>query len=82
MRHEFIIMDASIKYMAAKNPLEEGLLYVAEGEWSRDINKAAKYTESNAAVEVAKKLQADAPVKVLVLQLNGNQIMGMGEVKF
>lgn len=81
MRHEFIIADASVKYMNARNPLEESLLYTA-GSWTRDVNKATKYTDSNSAVTVAKTLYSEAPVKVLVLQLNGNQIVGIGDVKY
>ena len=81
MKTEYIIMDTSVKYLNARNPLEEGLLYVGEKDWSRKLENAHKFTDSASAVDAAKKLHAELPVKVLVIQTEGNQI-GVGEVKF
>jgi len=82
MNSEFVVMDASIKYMNARNPIEEGLFY-SDGTWMRDINKATKYTDSNSAVEIARKFIAEEnlPKRVLLIQRNGNNI-GVGDVKF
>ncbi len=43
MKRDYIIADASSKYMNAKNPLEESLLYDGAGGWSRNLNIAFKY---------------------------------------
>ena len=81
MVQEYVIADASIKYMGAKNPLEECLFYGGDSFWSRDLNKAKKYTQSNDAIEEARKLNTDLPVKVLLIQNEGHRI-GVGEIKF
>jgi len=81
MKQEYIIVDASLKYMNAKNPLEEGLLYGEANRWTRNLNLAFKYSTVELAVEQARVLQKDAPVKVLMLQIEGNRI-NVAEVKF
>jgi hypothetical protein len=81
MKQEFIIMDASVKYMDAKNPLEEGLLYSGTNRWNRKLEQAFKYTTTQQAIEQARELQKEAPVRVYMLQINGPQI-GFAEVKF
>ena len=81
MKQYFIIMDASVKYMDAKNPLEEGLLYDGEDNWLRKLDKAFKYETAAQAVEKAIILQKDNPVKVFMLQIDGPNI-GVAEVKF
>jgi len=83
MNPEFVILDSSIKYMNAKNVLEEGLFYCSDNTWSRDFNKAIKYTDSNSAVEVAKKLRDEESLskRVLLVQRNGNNI-NVGDVTF
>jgi hypothetical protein len=82
MNPEYIIMDASIKYNKARNALEEGLFY-SDNTWVRNFEKATKYTDSNSAVEVAKKLQNEEglPKRILLIQRNGNNI-NVGDVKF
>lgn len=81
MKQEYIIADASIKYMNAKNPLEESLLYDGTNGWSRNLNNAFKYATADLAIERARVLQKEAPVKVLLVQTDGNRI-GVGEIKF
>lgn len=84
---EYIIQDASIKYTGSRNPIEEGLLYSAETaelsaiKWARKLVNAVKFTDQNKAIEIAKQLQIELPVKILVLNTEGNRI-GVGEVKF
>lgn len=80
MTTEYIIQDASVKYMSARNPLEEGLFY-AESTWVKDFNKAKKYPDSSAAVTVARDLNKELPVKVLLLQTEDNRV-GVGVVNF
>lgn len=80
MKQEFIIMDASIKYMNAQNPLDEGLMYTGEG-WARGLNRAFKYEAASFAIEKAKTLKEEAPVRVFMLQINGPNI-NFAEVKF
>lgn len=81
MKQDYIIADASLKYMNAKNPLEESLLYDGTSGWSRNLNIAFKYSTAELAIEQARILQKEAPVKVLLLQTEGNRI-GIAEVKF
>ena len=80
MKTEYIIVDASVKYMEARNPLEEGLLYDGTG-WVRKFENAFRYETASLAIERAKELQKDAPIKVYMLQINGQQI-GLAEIKF
>jgi hypothetical protein len=81
MTPEYIIADATVKYMNAKNPLEESLYYVHENSWCKDFNKATKYADSNAAIEQARVLNAELPVKILLVKNEGHRI-GVGEIKF
>ena len=81
MTQEYVIADASIKYMNARNPLEESILYVDDNTWVRSLEKAKKFADASSAVEVARKLNTDLPVKVLLIQNEGNRI-GVGEIKF
>lgn len=81
MVQEYVIADASVKFMGARNPLEECLFYGGEDFWHKDLNKAKKYTQPSDAIEEARKLNADLPVKVLLIQNEGNRI-GVGEIKF
>lgn len=80
MKQEFIIMDTSVKYMDARNPLEEGLMYTGT-DWSRGLDKAFKYETASLAIEKAQILQKEAPVRVFMLQIDGPRV-GFGEVKF
>lgn len=77
----FYIVDASVKYLNAKNPLEERLIYSGDGNWTRNWGAAFNYSNPQHAVEQAKDLQKDSPVKVLHIQNNGNSI-GYGEIQF
>lgn len=81
MTTEYIIVDASVKYMNAQNAIEEGLLYTTETKWCRKLNLATKFTDTDSAIKVAKELNQELPVKILMLQTEGNRI-GVGEVKF
>ncbi len=81
MATEYIIVDASVKYMNAQNAIEEGLLYTTETKWCRKLNLATKFTDTDSAIKVAKELNQELPVKILMLQTEGNRI-GVGEVKF
>jgi hypothetical protein len=83
MTPEYVIMDASVKYMKARNPLEEGLFYSNDNTWSRNLDRAIKYSNSNSAVEVAKSLREKEglAMRVLLIQRNGNNI-GVGDVTF
>ena len=81
MTPEYIIADATVKYMAVRNPLEESLFYGDDNQWVKNYNKAKKYTDSNAAIEQARLLNAELPVKVLLVQNEGHRI-GVGEIKF
>ena len=73
-------MDASIKYMNARNPLEEGLLYDGTN-WVRGLDKAYKFDNASLTIQKAQELQKEAPVRVFMLQINGNNI-SFAEVKF
>jgi len=77
----YYIMDKSVKFMNARNPLEEGLFYDGTSNWSRNLNHAFVYNTVELAVEKARVLQKEAPVKVLHIQVNGNNI-GVGEIQF
>jgi hypothetical protein len=81
MTTEYIIIDASVKYMNARNVIEEGLLYTVETKWCRKLNLATKFADTDSAIKVARELNQELPVKVLMLQTEGNKI-GVGEVKF
>ena len=81
MTTEYIIVDASVKSVNAQNAIEEGLLYTAETKWCRKLNLATKCTDTDSAIKVAKELNQELPVKILMLQTEGNRI-GVGEVKF
>jgi len=83
MPQEYIVVDASIKYMNARNPLEEGLFYCNESHWSRKLDLAIKYSDANSAIQIAKKITEEEklPKKVLIIERNGNNI-GVGEIKF
>lgn len=81
MKQEFIIVDASIKYMNAKNPLDERLLYCGADNWSRNLNLATRYATPDLAIAQARILRQEAPVKVFAIQINGNNI-NIGELQF
>lgn len=81
MTPEYVIVDATAKYMNARNPLEESLFYNEELQWVKDFNKSKKFTDSNSAIEQARKLNAELPVRVLLVQNEGHRI-GVGEIKF
>jgi len=77
---EFIIADISVKYMNARNVLEEYLFY-CDNSWSRNTDKTAKYQDSNSAIESAKKLKFEDGLskKVFLYHKVGNSI-NIGEV--
>lgn len=81
MTPEYIIADATVKFMKARNPLEESLFYGDDNQWVKNYNKAKKYTDSNMAIEQARILNTELPVKVLLVQNEGHRI-GVGEIKF
>lgn len=80
MKTEFIIQDSSIKFDRPSNILEEGLLYTGE-TWVKRLEKAKKYPDITAAINDAKALQLELPVRILTIQINGNNI-GVGIVSF
>lgn len=77
----FYIVDSSVKYLNARNPLEEGLVYNGNEGWTRDWSLGFCYNTVSDATEKARILRAEAPVKVLQIQANGNNI-GVGEIQF
>lgn len=82
MSQEFIIADNTIKYGNGSNPLNERLLYGgAADQWSRNMELAKKYLAAESAIVDAKILYADAPVKIFVLDRDGNQFR-LGELAF
>jgi len=81
MKQEYIIRDASIKYMETKNPLDESIFYHAELQWVKGFKNATTFTEVASAVTVARELQKELPVKLLQIQTEDNKI-GVGEVTF
>jgi hypothetical protein len=83
MTPEYIIADISVKFLNARNPLEEYLFYSNNNTWTRKLTEFIMYADSNSAVEIAKKLQLEEglPKKVFLLQKQGNTI-NIGEVKF
>ena len=108
MPTEFIIQDASLKYINAHNIIEEGLLYQLKAPesgsavetpsgsaetasivpstasldgWTRKLELATKFPDSSSAIEVATRLHAEAPVRVMLLNTNGNQIH-VNQIKF
>lgn len=80
MKQEFIIADASIKYMNARNQLEESLFYNGTGGWTRKLEEAYKYESIPLAMEKVTTLQQEAPVRIFMLQIDGNRV-GFAEVK-
>jgi hypothetical protein len=82
MNTEFIIADTSVRYMNAANVLQEFLFYCKDNNWSRNIDNTVKYSDSNAAIDSAKKLKAEDGLdkKVFLFQKNGN-VINIGEVK-
>jgi hypothetical protein len=77
----FYIVDDTIKYMQARNILEERLIFNGTDGWSRDWKAAFRYETAELAIERARALQTEAPVKILQIQPNGNNI-GVGEIRF
>lgn len=77
----FYIIDSSVKRMNARNVLEESLWYSGNEQWSGSYSFAWIYQKVEDAVAEAKKLREQCPVKVLQLQINGNNI-GVGEIQF
>jgi hypothetical protein len=77
----YYIVDKSIKYMNARNPLEEGLFYDGDKNWSRNPNHAKVYGTAELAIEKARDLQKEGPVKVLYIEINGTNV-GVGEIQF
>ena len=67
--------------MDAQNPLQEGLLYMGEGMWSRKLDLAMKFDSVSAVTTEARNLSANAPVKVFLIQNEGNRI-GIADVPF
>jgi len=80
MKTEYVIADNTITILNARNPLEERYLYSTTG-WVKGLEKAQKFDGSQAAIDIARKLNEELPVKVLMLQTQGNRI-GVGEIKF
>lgn len=80
MKTEYIIVDNTVTLLKARNPLEERYIY-GDNTWVKGLDKAQKFADSNSAIEVARKLNEELPVKVLLLQTEGNRI-GVGEVNF
>ena len=81
MTQEFIIMDASVTFVNARNILQEGLLFYGNNDWGKDLNRAKKYPNTTEAINEAIILKQELPVKVLLVQ-NDNGRIGVGEVKF
>ena len=77
----FYIVDSSAKYINARNPLVEGLVYNGNDGWTRNWGSSHCYKTASEAIEKARILRAEAPVKVLQIQTNGNNI-GVGEIQF
>lgn len=73
MSVEYVIQDASIKFVDSGNILQESLLYSEKG-WVKSLEKATKYPDSTSAINIAKKLQKELPVRVLLLQNEGYRI--------
>lgn len=80
MKTEYVIADNTITILNARNPLEERYLY-GVNTWVKGIEKAQKFSDSQSAINIARKLNEELPVKVLLLQTQGNRI-GIGEIKF
>ena len=77
----FYIIDSSVKRMNAQNVLQESLWYTGNGQWASLHGSASAFEKVEDAISEAKKLHAECPVKVLQLQVNGNNI-GIGEIQF
>lgn len=76
MSVEFIIQDTSIKYDKPNSIIEEGLLYTGD-TWCTKMQNAKKYTDVTNAINDAKILQKELPVRVLSLERVGNRV-GVG----
>ena len=81
MERHYVIVDASVKRMGAKNTLEESLYYVDTNNFVIDFKKAKAFPDTNSAIEKARELNQELPVKVLLIQNEGNRV-GIGEIKF
>ena len=80
MKQLFIIVDDTIKYVNAQNPLDERLLYVDTDIWSRDFELAHKFTSAKSAIDIAKELHAILPVKIFAIESVPNGF-NLSEVK-
>lgn len=80
MKPGYIIMDASIKYMDARNVLEEGLIY-NESSWVRKVDNAQFFQTIEQVMEKARELNKELPVRVFKLDINGRQV-NLTEIKF
>lgn len=49
--------------------------------WTRRFDLITKFPDSNSAIEVAKRLNTELPVRVLLLNIEGNQI-NVNQIKF
>ena len=80
MKTEYIIVDNTVILLNAKNPLEERYFF-NDNKWVKGFKNAEKFAVSQSAIDIARKLNIELPVKVLMLQIENNRI-GVGEVNF
>jgi hypothetical protein len=77
MSQEFIIMDATVARINARNPLEEGLFLADYNEtnetWCKNHPDAKKYATVEEAINIAKKLEQRPSKKprIFTIQQNG-----------
>jgi hypothetical protein len=79
MASEYIIVDNTVKRVNPRHPLDESLVYGNNGIWVRDFEKGVKFTTPEEAIKIAKELNNEAPVRVIMLHREPNRI-GIQEI--
>lgn len=81
MKTEYIIVDNTILRENAANPIESRIIYAGRRLWVNKLKSAKVFTKLSNAIKVAKKLHSVLPVRLLLLETNGNRI-NVSEVAF
>lgn len=70
----WIIQDKSIKFINARNVLEEGCIYAGDNNWTKLLDNAKKYEDTDTLEKDANELYKDCPVRLFRIQIDGPRI--------